>query len=79
MSLLAAKLFHEIFQHRIHDAVIFGTHGVDGHVTEKDRVGANPQVMLDFTENDLLTRPTVLDNAVEPGMFPHGNFGGKTP
>src|ERR1044071_2395287 len=35
--------------------------------------------MLDCTQNDLLARPTMLDNAVEPRMLLHGNFGGVTP
>jgi hypothetical protein len=45
----------------------------------KDRIGSNPQVMLDFTQNDLLATPTMLDNAVEPRVLLHGNFSGVTP
>src|SRR5215472_7062459 len=79
VSLFTAELFHEIFQHRVHDAVLLCCYRIDGHVAKKDRIGSNSQIVLDFTENNLLAGPTMLDNAVEPRVLLHGNFGGIIP
>src|SRR5262245_7163207 len=79
MRALPAQLLHKIFENRLHERVIFCGHGVDRHVAKENRVGAHAQIMLHFALNYLFARPAVLDDAVEPGVLFHGDFGGITP
>ena len=76
---LSAQFFHEIFENRLHERVVFRRDGVDRHVAKENRVGAHAQVMLHLALNDLLTRPTMLDDAVEPRVLLHRHFRGVSP
>ena len=51
-----AELFHEIFQNSVHHRILFGGDSVDRHIAKEDRIGPDPQIVLDFTENNLLLR-----------------------
>ncbi len=76
---LPAQFFHEIFENRLHEGVIFRRDGVNRHVAEENRIGAHAQIMLHLTLNDLLARPAMLDDSVEPRVLLHRHLRGVTP
>src|SRR5262249_41750955 len=75
----AGKLLHEVFQHRAHEAVLFGGYRVDGDIAEENRIGAHAQIMLDLAKDNLLARPAMLEDALKPRMLAHGRLVGVAP
>ena len=74
MAARPGQLLGEVLQHHLHQFVLLLGHSVDRNVTEENRVGADPQVVLDFAQDELTARPAVLQNALEPGMLRHRHF-----
>src|SRR5262249_31177776 len=68
------QLLHEITQDRIHQLIPPCGHGVYHDVTPVDGVRTHPQIVLNFAQDELLRRPAVMNDAVEPGMLLHGYF-----
>src|SRR5712692_269500 len=68
------ELLHEITQDHLHQLIPPCGHGVYHDVTPVDGVGAHSQIVLNFAQDELLCRPAVVDDAVEPGMLLHGHF-----
>src|SRR6266849_5965768 len=68
------ELLHEITQDHLHQLIPPCGHGVYHDVTPVDGVGAHSQIVLNFAQDELLWRPAVVDDAVEPGMLLHGHF-----
>src|SRR5207249_4866570 len=71
VRLLAAELLHEVLHHDVHERVVPFARDVRNDVAEEDGVRPHPQVVLDLTEDDLLARPAMLDDALEPRMVRH--------
>src|SRR5437773_474758 len=67
----AAELLHEVLHHDVHERVVPFARDVRNDVAEEDGVRPHPQVVLDLTEDDLLARPAMLDDALEPRMVRH--------
>ena len=67
----AGQLLHEVLQHHVHQPLFPVRHGIDRDVPKVDGVGAHPEIVLDFSQDDLFAGPPVVDDALEPGMLHH--------
>ena len=79
MGALAAQLLHEVVEDNIHQPILLFLDRIDGDVAKEDGVVAHPKVVLNFAQNDLLGRPAVLDDALEPGVLDHRDLVGNAP
>src|SRR5439155_25494800 len=68
---LSAELLHEVLHDDVHERVVPLARDVRDDVAEEDRVRADTKVVLDLTNDDLLARPTMLDDSLEPGVIRH--------
>src|SRR5207237_8466295 len=71
VRLLPAELLHEVLHHDVHERVVPLARDVRDDVAEEDRIRANAKVMLDLANDDLLARPTVLHDSLEPRVIGH--------
>src|SRR5437867_1564111 len=71
VRLLSAELLHEVLHDDVHERIVPLARDVRDDVAEEDRIRADAKVVLDLTKDDLLARPTMLDDSLEPGVIRH--------
>src|SRR6266550_891012 len=71
VRLLSAELLHEVLHHDVHERVVPLARDVRDDVAEEDRIRTDTKVVLDLTNDDLVARPTMLDDSLEPGVIRH--------
>ena len=71
VALLAGQLLHVVLEDRLGQAGQALLRGVGSDVAEVDRVLPNAEEVLDLSQDDLLARPAVVGDALEPRMLTH--------